>query len=186
MSDQLKISYLQHYDISWLGSSPSNAESLGTIWLNIVGAWEKQNKLSKAVLFALTILTWKNLCFTEKIDWNTRLAASDVFVFFCFWGKVLLKKGTRDFQISPLFKRSTCFYVTISESFKRFQYFNFETNFLENAPLKTHHFHSKLLCQKPMLRQIEWRLQNGPITKSGVLLVKTFFFWKICSSFRTS
>ena len=24
------------------------------------------------------------------------------------------------------------FYVTISESFKRFQYFNFETNFLEN------------------------------------------------------
>ena len=25
-----------------------------------------------------------------------------------------------------------CFYVTISESFKRFQYFNFETNFLEN------------------------------------------------------
>ena len=52
--------------------------------------------------------------------------------------------------------------------------------------LKTHHFHSKLLCQKPMLRQIEWRLQNGPITKSGVLPVTTLFFWKICSSFRTS
>ena len=33
---------------------------------------------------------------------------------------------------------------------------------------KTHHFHSKLLCQKPMLRQIERRLQNGPITKTGV------------------
>ena len=28
-----------------------------------------------------------------------------------------------------------CFYVTVSESFKRFQYFNFETNFLENENL---------------------------------------------------
>ena len=87
--------------------------------------------------------------------------------------------------------------MTVSESFKRFQYFNFETNFLENKnffqktgvpplKLKTHHFHSKLLCQKPMLRQIEWRLQNEPITKSGALPVTTLFFWKICSSSRTS
>ena len=30
---------------------------------------------------------------------------------------------------------SACFYVTISESFKRFQYFHFETNFLENENL---------------------------------------------------
>ena len=30
------------------------------------------------------------------------------------------------------------------------------------------------------------RLQNGPITKSGVLPVNTLFFWKICFSFRTS
>ena len=48
---------------------------------------------------------------------------------------VLLKNGTRDFQNSPPFERSACFYVTISESFKRFQYFNFETNFLENENL---------------------------------------------------
>ena len=41
-------------------------------------------------------------------------------------------------------------------------------------------------CQKPMLRQIEWQLQNGPITKSGVLPVTTLFFWKNFSSFRTS
>ena len=34
--------------------------------------------------------------------------------------------------------------------------------------LKTHYFHSKLLCQKPILRQIEW-LQHVPITKSGAL-----------------
>ena len=29
-----------------------------------------------------------------------------------------------------------------------------------------------------MLKQIEWRLQNGPITKSGVLPVTTSFFGK--------
>ena len=48
---------------------------------------------------------------------------------------VLLKNGTRDFQNTPPFERSTCFYVTISENFKRFQYFNFETDFLENENL---------------------------------------------------
>ena len=40
-----------------------------------------------------------------------------------------------DFQNSPPFERSTCVYVTISESFKHFKYFNFETNFLENENL---------------------------------------------------
>ena len=39
--------------------------------------------------------------------------------------------------------------------------------------LLTQHFHTKMPYQKPMLRQIEWRLQNGPITKNGVLLVTT-------------
>ena len=29
-----------------------------------------------------------------------------------------------------------------------------------------------------MLRQIEWRLQNGAFTKSGVLSVTTLFFGK--------
>ena len=38
--------------------------------------------------------------------------------------KVVVKNGTRDF-----------FYVTISRNFERFQYLNFETNFLENGNL---------------------------------------------------
>ena len=37
-----------------------------------------------------------------------------------------------------------------------------------------------------MLRQIEWGLQNGPIIKSGVMLVTALRFWKICFSFSTS
>ena len=38
--------------------------------------------------------------------------------------------------------------------------------------------------QKPMLREIEWGVQNGPITKNAVLPV-TIFFWKFCFSIRT-
>ena len=49
--------------------------------------------------------------------------------------QVLLKNGTKDFPNSPPFERSACFYMTISENFKRFQYFNFETDFLENENL---------------------------------------------------
>ena len=41
------------------------------------------------------------------------------------------KNGTRDFQNSPPFDRSACIYVTISENFERFQYFNVGTDFLE-------------------------------------------------------
>ena len=37
-----------------------------------------------------------------------------------------------------------------------------------------------------MLRQIEWGVQNGPITKNQVLLVTTLFFRKFCFSLRTS
>ena len=71
-----------------------------------------------------------------------------------------------DFQNRPTFERSTRFYVTITGNFERFQYFNFEANFLKDEKLfkkgskvvrlKRQHFHTKLPCQKPILRQIEW------------------------------
>ena len=40
--------------------------------------------------------------------------------------------------------------------------------------------------QKPMLRQIEWWVQNGPITKIRVLPVTTLSFKKFCFGLRTS
>ena len=46
--------------------------------------------------------------------------------------QILLKSGNRDFQNSLPFERSGCFYETISENFEHFQYFNFETDFVEN------------------------------------------------------
>ena len=45
------------------------------------------------------------------------------------------KNCIRDFQNSPPFQRSTCFYETINGNFERFQYFNFETEFLKNEKL---------------------------------------------------
>ena len=49
--------------------------------------------------------------------------------------EILLKNVTRDFENSPPFERSACSYVIISESCKRFQYFDFEENFLEKENL---------------------------------------------------
>ena len=40
-----------------------------------------------------------------------------------------------DFQNSPPFERSACFYVTISGNFERFQRFDFEADFLEKENL---------------------------------------------------
>ena len=48
---------------------------------------------------------------------------------------VFLKIVTRDFQNSPPFDRPACFYVTMTGNFKYFQYFNYETDFLENQNL---------------------------------------------------
>ena len=60
--------------------------------------------------------------------------------------------------------------------FKKLEYrFLVETTKIENTsfPFK--------IRQKRMLIQIEWRLENGAITKSGILPGTTLFFWKICS-----
>ena len=37
-----------------------------------------------------------------------------------------------------------------------------------------------------MLRQIEWGIQNGPVTNNGVSPVTTLFFRKFCFRLRTS
>ena len=102
--------------------------------------------------------------------------------------QVRLKSGTRDFQNSPPFERSACFYVTISGIFflKNFFKKNWSTVFqLKALRLKTHHFHTKLPYQKPMLRQIKQSLQSGPLKKNRVFPLTTLFFWKFCFSLRT-
>ena len=45
------------------------------------------------------------------------------------------KRYNRDFQNCPPFERWACFYVTIIGNSEPFQYFNFETDFLENGNL---------------------------------------------------
>ena len=57
---------------------------------------------------------------------------------------------------------------------------------VETIKIQNTLFSFKTSLLEAMLRQIEWTLQNGPITKSGVLPLTTLSFWKTCSSFRTS
>ena len=57
---------------------------------------------------------------------------------------------------------------------------------VETIKIQNTLFSFKTSLLEAMLRQIEWTLQNGPITKSGVLPLTTLFFWKTCSSFITS
>ena len=47
-------------------------------------------------------------------------------------------------------------------------------------------FHTKRSCPKPMLRQIEWRVQDGPVTDNRVLPIATLVLRKYCFSLRTS
>ena len=90
--------------------------------------------------------------------------------------------STKDFQNSPSFERLVYFYVTTTGNFKPFEYCNFKTNFLKKRKsfstnwstvfhmkilrLKMQGFQTKLPCKKPVLRQLEWEVQNGPITKN--------------------
>ena len=50
-------------------------------------------------------------------------------------GKVLQKSDTIDFQNSPPFERSACFYGAITRNFEHFQYSNFETISLKKKNL---------------------------------------------------
>ena len=45
------------------------------------------------------------------------------------------------------------------------------------------HFHTKLIC-KSILRQTEWEVQNGPVTKNGVLTSNYFIFSKLVFQFK--
>ena len=81
--------------------------------------------------------------------------------------------------------------LTLKQIFRKTKTFFWKTGVIYRflvkvLRVKTHHFHEKLPCQKPMFRQIEWGVQNELITKSGVLTVTTLFSWKFCFSLRTS
>ena len=90
--------------------------------------------------------TWPSYCFLAFF-WNI------FFIFFSFftkefviflvtveWTACILKSTERTvflkdncwFKNSPPFKRSACFYVTLTGNLDYFQYFYFETTFLKN------------------------------------------------------
>ena len=50
--------------------------------------------------------------------------------------------------------------------------------------LKMQHFNAKLSSQNAMLREVEWGVQNGPITKNGFLPVTTLLVLRILSHYK--
>ena len=110
--------------------------------------------------------------------------------------QVLLKNRVSGFQNSPPFERSACFYLTITENFKGFQYFNFETNFLENENLfqkleycflvESTKIESASLSCKTAISEANLKTNKMVTTKWTYQLTTNLFFWKFCFSLRTS
>ena len=51
--------------------------------------------------------------------------------------------------------------------------------------IESANFHTKLPRQEPMLRQIEWGVHNGFITKNGVYPVTNLFFLKVVIKYKS-
>ena len=76
-----------------------------------------------------------------------------------------------DFQNSPTFERSACFYAIITGNFERFRYFNFKTIFFlkKKKPFSKNLavFQLKaLIPYKTVISEakVKMDLQNGPVT----------------------
>ena len=69
----------------------------------------------------------------HQVDRNKRL------LLLAFQQGLLQNLSSRDFQNSPPFEISACFYATITRNFERFQYCKFDTSFqrIENLFQKT-------------------------------------------------
>ena len=47
------------------------------------------------------------------------------------------------------------------------------------VPLKTQYFHTKLPCEKLMLKQTEWRVEKLTFQKEGSITTNPLYFLKI-------
>ena len=66
--------------------------------------------------------------------------------------------------------------------FEKLEYFFL----VESTKIETETFPYKTDLSEAILGQVEWGVQNGPITKNRVLPVSTLFYWKFCFNLRTS
>ena len=53
---------------------------------------------------------------------------------------------------------------------------------VKSIKIETQHFHKKLRCQKPVLKQIGYGVEKGSITKNAVLPVTSLFLKNFVSS----
>ena len=67
-----------------------------------------------------------------------------------FWGLYKNMNCTFPLTLIRIFWKTKTFFKKLEHYF-----------LVETTKIEAHHFHSKLFCQKAMLRQIEWRLSQG-------------------------
>ena len=105
---------------------------------------------------------------------------------------MLIRRG---FILKPAERRYILLKKFFSDNHWKIWKFSFETSFCKmeacasktGKPLFTEMYYDwehnisiqSCLYQKPMFRQIEWKVKNGPITKNTVLSLTTRFFLKI-------
>ena len=78
--------------------------------------------------------------------------------------------------------------LTLKQIFSKTRTFFIKTGLpflVESTSIENATFSCKIALKKPMLRLIEWGIQDGPIAKNGVLPVTTLVFRKFCFSLRT-
>ena len=100
---------------------------------------------------------------------------------------VLLKNDTRDFQISPPFERSACFYVAISANFERLQYFSFklEDRFLVESPtIDNTSFPCKTAVSEATVEINRMVSAKWTYHKERSFASDYFIFWKILFQFK--
>ena len=108
---------------------------------------------------------------------------------------ILLKRSTRDFQNSPPFERSACFYMTTNRNLECFHCFIFETDFLKNKNLfkkleytflvQSANIESAIFPHKSALPEAniktnrmgsaEWTYHKGRSFASNFVFLKIFF-----------
>ena len=93
--------------------------------------------------------------------------------------QVLVKSGTWDSENSLPFEGWACFHVTISGNFKRFQYFNFETDLLGSENLYRGLEYCLFGCGHLGSRRVVcvWGCRVGAGAGAGVLSVAALFLW---------
>ena len=119
--------------------------------------------------YLLKVLFWsqhkKHRFFWKTVlgIFKTALCLRDRYAF--MWQSVKILNFFNTLTLKQIFKKMKKFFKKLENRF-----------IVVSTKIENAYFHTKLSCQKSILRQMPWWVQKGPITKNEVLLVTTLNF----------